>query len=347
MSNEANETITVEPVVDPVIEPTFETVPVETPAPIEPEVKRYEYQPTDEQGRPLGGKQVIKYTTQEELTAGLVKNNVELLRKLRSETRKNRLGISDQEVIPDEQPRYEQPVSFNPKSLSPEDQYELARKLGVDPEQFDTITDELFEVKIGVKPSELRRTLTELQTERVNARALAESNAFMAVNPDYVKCQENSEAIVSWMIKKNLAPVQANYQLAYNTLLNAGVLIANVLDISDDPTPIPEPEPIIPIEPEPVVEPVTPPAPVEFKPAHIPSGFTRETSTDSGPAPAFGDNIVYEVVVGNTKRRYTGLAAVNAMPGDEFKRRVNSDRTFGPTVEKLEKEAAERRRNRR
>jgi hypothetical protein len=84
---------------------------------------------------------------------------------------------------------------------------------------------------------------------------------------------------------------------------------------------------------------------VEFKPARIPSGFTRETSTDSGPAPSFGDDIVYEVVTGNTKRRYTGLAAINAMPSDELKHRVNTIRGFSEKVEKMEREAYERRRN--
>ena len=37
-------------------------------APVE---QRYEYQPVDETGRPIGGKQVIKYTTNEELVTKL------------------------------------------------------------------------------------------------------------------------------------------------------------------------------------------------------------------------------------------------------------------------------------
>ena len=60
------------------------------------EERTHIYQPTDEQGRPIGGKQVIKYTTQDELVNKLQEQNVLIfLRKLREETRKNRLGISD------------------------------------------------------------------------------------------------------------------------------------------------------------------------------------------------------------------------------------------------------------
>ena len=46
------------------------------------------------------------------------------------------------------------------------------------------------------------------------------------------------------------------------------------------------------------------------------------------------------------KRVFKGLAAIDAMPSDEYKRRLLSDRSFAGKVEKLEAEAAKKRRER-
>ncbi len=62
-----------------VIEPAAE---VNTPVVEEP--KRYEYQPTDEDGRPVGGKQVILYITQEELVEKIVSVSARRIRLMRT-----------------------------------------------------------------------------------------------------------------------------------------------------------------------------------------------------------------------------------------------------------------------
>ena len=72
----------------PLTEPN---VPVEAPVVELPEL-RYEYQPTDDNGMNMGGKQVLKYKTTEELIQKLQEQNVLLQRKWREETCKNRLG---------------------------------------------------------------------------------------------------------------------------------------------------------------------------------------------------------------------------------------------------------------
>ena len=59
------------PIVAPIVEEVAPITPEVAPTPVAPVESRYEYQPTDEQGRPLGGKQVIKYTTQEEFATKL------------------------------------------------------------------------------------------------------------------------------------------------------------------------------------------------------------------------------------------------------------------------------------
>ena len=59
------------------VAPVVPVVPVVPVAPVE---LRYEYQPTDEHGRPLGGNQVIMYTTPVVLASNLVEKNTQLVR---------------------------------------------------------------------------------------------------------------------------------------------------------------------------------------------------------------------------------------------------------------------------
>ena len=75
----------------------------------QPVEKIYKYQPTDETGRPIGGVQVIKYTTPEELADKLRDQNVLLVRKLREQTRKVRLGVVEEEEISEDAQRYNSP----------------------------------------------------------------------------------------------------------------------------------------------------------------------------------------------------------------------------------------------
>ena len=93
---------TAEPVVEPVVTPEL----------------RFEFQPTDALGRPLGGKQVIKYHTPDELPQKLVEQNVELVRKLREVTRKQTLGIEDDMKVPDDAQRFESFEEFTPRELA-------------------------------------------------------------------------------------------------------------------------------------------------------------------------------------------------------------------------------------
>lgn len=334
----------------PVVDET-PVVPVEEvpPAPVE---QRYEYQPTDEQGRPIGGRQVIKYFTSDELANKLAEQNTLLVRKLREETRKNRLGIMEPEMIAEDAPRFSETVTFKPKNLSEEDRVRISRNL-LDPDRFDEASEELFTAKLGVSPTELTKTISELQADRIQAKAVAEANAFAQANPGYVSCPENAEAITNWLLRYNLSPVRANFQRAYEKLKAANVLVEIPL-----PPPVPAPEPVVPTVPEPVVPsveeieelPPTPPAPVETpKPvSRVPVALNRSNTDETGVAPtSSGSDIVYEVVVNaktGEKRRFVGLAAVDAMPADEYRRRVMTDPNFTKKVEKLEAEKAARKR---
>lgn len=324
-----------------VTEPIATVIP-EVPAP--PEEKTYTYQPTDEAGRTLGGVQVIKYHTVDELTQKLTEQNTLLVRKLRETTKKNRLGIQDSEEIPQTAPRFDNPVEFAPRHLTADERVKLSRDL-LDPERFDEASDTLFEATVGAKPEALRQTLTNLQVTNLRLLAKAESDAFLQTTPGYYRCQENFETITNWMLKNQLHPIRENFQLAYETLKTAGLLFEAPIVREDVPAALAAPSVIAPVtETEQIpansqsvqAEPsrITTETPTqETRPVtpRVPTGLTRNQTSDAGAAPK--------------KEPYT-LAEINAMPSDIYKRKLLSERGFSELVEKLETEAKEKRNKR-
>jgi len=337
---------------------------------------RFEYQPTDEDNRPIGGKQVIKYRTQDELNHKLVKQNTELIRKLRTETRNNRLGILDQQSIDERAPRNVAGVQFNPRTLSASERLELSQQL-LDPETFDKATQTIVEASYGISGEGLRTVISDLQGKVDNVQAQREVDIFKRRNPEYVICPENMQAIIGWMDRYNLAPVAENFEKAYLFLLDQGVLVtslevvelpvspvtppSNVVGFTEQPPADPneyvEPARVVetlPIENQLPVERVAPtehPAlatepPVAAKPvaSRVPTGLNNGNSRSEGVSAPVGSDIVYEFKqydekgnqVGPT-RTFTGMRAIDAMPPDEYKRRLLSEKGFAAKVEKLMK----------
>lgn len=312
----------------------IETVPVELPE------LRFTYQPTDEDGRELGGKQVIKYKTAEELGAKMAEQNSLLIRKLRSETRKNRLGIYDSDEIPAESPKFSEPISFNPVELTAEQKIQISLDL-LDPDKSEEAANALVTARFGVEPEKVTRALADVQSTNLRILAKIESDAFVANNPDYVKCQSNFEAITSWMVRYDLAPMRENFQLAYDRLKGVGnVLVVRSADV-------PEEEHVAQVI-EPVIHPVVVPtavAPVEEVPATagISTGFTRSNSDSTTTVKPPSDELVYKVVVKGDERVYTGLKAINAMPSEVYKRWILSDPKNAVLEQQLTQEANNRR----
>lgn len=341
------------------------TVVEDAPVALLPE-QRYEYQPTDADGRPIGGKQVIKYTSQDELLFKLQQQNVELIRKLREETKNNRLGISTPETIDDSAPRFKTPTKFEPQVLTKEQRVQLSRDL-LDEDTFDTAVTTIFESASGIKAQDLRTTLTDLQQDNMNLKAQREADKFTAKNTEYIGCPENVQAITNWMLRYDLAPVAENFQKAYDTLKASDLLVTSLevtpAPVYTPPAPAFTPEPVVLEQPlieehvreeipaanlpEAVVEPVA----VKPVVSRVPTGLNRGNSGTAGAVVPLGEEIVYEIIQRDGQGRqvgpairHTGLKAVAAMPSDEYRRRMMSDKNFIRTVEKLEAEAAKRRR---
>ncbi len=138
------------PVVEaPIAAPVVVPVQVVEPPPA-PEEQRYEYQPTDEQGRPMGGIQVVVYRTPDELAEKLANNSTLLLRQLRKERREKALGHSEDRV--DDAEKFQNVVEFKPRDLSADERFRISQGIA-NPETFATSRDELLESAFGAKPA--------------------------------------------------------------------------------------------------------------------------------------------------------------------------------------------------
>ena len=324
---------TVETPISTIVEtPEIIETPAPAPAPEEPEVpeQSYTYQPTDEKGRPLGGKQVIKYKTVDELTQKLTEQNIHLVRKLREESRKVKMGVIETDEIPDTAPRFTQAVEFKPRQLSPDERFQLSRDL-LDPEKFEEATNTLLEARLGGKPEDVTSAMNKIAQDNMKIMAKVESDAFLANNPDYFPCRENFDTLTGYMVTRNLEPTRENFQFAYEKLKRSGENGASlfvgkpeeVQNIVTPPTPIEEP----------VVEstPVRQEVPVK-KVAPPPTGLTN---TQTG-----------EVTGTPVKKYKLTLKDINNMPSEEYKKRLISEKGFAEMVDELEKEAAQSKRNR-
>jgi len=323
--------VAVEPVVEPV-EPVIPPVLVQ---------KRYEYQPVDEHQRPLGGRQVILYNTQDELVEKLQAQNVELIRKLRSVSRDNRLGRTQKDEIAPEIERIQPLINFVEKPLSPEDRFTISQQLA-DPEQFESARDKLFESAIGVKPADLRDTLnrTQLQTEQLVARQNCQE--WMYEHPEVYQCQENVNTVVDYMVKNGLKPTVKNFEFAQLQMQEAGLLLSSpIVREASVPEPVtstpvalvveapklqePAPEPVrineIPVsQAEPSATVIST---VEKRQSQVPSSLNNRISSSTGndATPSVIEKLTY--------------ADIEKMPSDVYKKNLMNP-MFAKHVNELE-----------
>lgn len=303
--------------------------------------KRYEYQPTDEQGRPLGGKQVIVYKTQDELVEKLTTNQVELIRKLRTVTREQRLGIKPNESIPNDAERFDGVVEFKPRELSATERFEISQQLN-DPEKFTDARDRLLESAVGVNPTKLTETLNQQQLYILQMRARDNYIDFVNSGVEYADIPDNRQVMTDWMFKNKLAPTVKNFNLAHSKLKEAGLLLeASVVQQIPMPTPAPATPVVAPVvEPVDGGEPAAPAVPAsriasDVQPqakrqSHVPSGLNDRVSSPSGVEAVDGPSLT--------------LADIDRIPSDKLKGMLNSNKAFRTHYDKLLTEAETRRR---
>lgn len=324
-----------EPVI-PVVETPVEELIVPVTVPVVPEPLpelRYEYQPQDENGRAMGGRQVIIYRTQDELRDKLVHQNTLVLRQLRKVTREKYLG--DNEQMPDDAEKFTGVEEFKPRELSAEERFKLSQRLS-DPETFEAARDELIESALGAKPSKVTETLNEANKFMIQSRAVDNYISFVNSATEYLDSQENRGVLTRWMTKNGLAPTVGNFNRAYSKLKEAGLL-------QDAPVvqqaPVPQPTAVVPVEEEPkpqvpaaeLTRISEPPQPQEKRHSHVPSGLNESNSSATGSLPVGGPSLT--------------LADIDKLPADVYKAKLR-DPAFVKLVNQLEDDAAKRRRAR-
>jgi hypothetical protein len=303
------------------------------PAPLPDQ--RYEYQPADENGRPMGGRQVIVYKTMDELRDKLVKQNELILRQLRKVSREKELGT---ETAVDDAEKFQNMVEFKPRKLSSEERFSLAQKL-TDPETADEARDLFIESAFGAKPEVLARTLNDQQKYIIQQRAVENYVEFVNASPEYYDSAANRETITLYMAKRNHAPTITNFTTAFNKLTQAGLLeVAPVVQQASVPpsAPVVEP-PVVTVEQEP--KPQVPaaaapglgnePQPQVKRHSHVPSGLNASVASAAGSqTPVDGTSLT--------------LADIDKMPSNVYRDWLKVPANAA-LVNRLEQEAAQRR----
>lgn len=192
------------------------TQPIIEPVTEEIKKARYEWQPTDEEGRPLGGKQVVEYTegNLQEAVDAVAQNNVQLQRELRKVKRDQTLGVAPAADI---LPEGLEPLDEEIKPLTAEDRVRLTRDLS-DPEKCDAAAERLYQSSPSYR---------KLSRDVKANRAFNEGRAFAAAHPEFHQCRENAEALMNWCLSRKpaLAPTMKNFEVAFDKLKEAGLLL--------------------------------------------------------------------------------------------------------------------------
>lgn len=316
-------------VIAPNVPPTPELEAPVAPAPEVPAVapveKRYTYQPTDEQGRALGGPQVIVYTTEQELVEKMTKNSIELIRKLRTVTRDARLGKTVED-LPTELDRLPATVQFTEKPLTAEERYSIAQDMN-DPTKFDSARDRLLESALGVPPATLRTAFNQQQLQVQQLIARQNAQEWMGTHPEFYPCAENINTVCDWMVKNGLEPTVKNFEFAQIKMNDAGLLLSSPIVREVQPAPV-LPVPVAETVPKPQVPVVEStrisetPQPQENRQAHVPSSLNNRIASNSGAMPASATAALT-------------LEAIEKMPSDEYRKNL-SNPEFVKRVNELE-----------
>jgi hypothetical protein len=315
--------------------PTAVVPPTPPAAPAELPEQRYEYQLCDEDGRPMGGKQVIVYRTPEELREKLTKNQEQAVRQLRKVTREKAFGSTEPK---DDAEKFQNIAEFKPRELSADERFALAQKIS-NPDTAAEARDLFIESAFGVKPEVLARTLNDTNKFIAQQRAVENYVEFVNTSEGYYDSPANRDAVTRWMAKRNYAPTIANFKTAFDKLAQDGLLEVNpvVQQASVTPSvPVVEP-PVVTVEPE--SKPQTPAAaapglgtvepPQAKRHSHVPSGLNASVASAAGPnVPVDGHSVT--------------LADIDKLPSDVYRAKLK-DPKFVALVNRLESEAAQKR----
>ena len=212
-----------EPAPAPVDEPQIVEQPAEQPAAVVPPApvvetpaelpeKTYEYVITDDNGKQIGGKQVFKYRTQDELIEKLRDSNVHVRRmaqKLREDKLMNGTDVPEDATAAE-------PLVLRQR-LSAEERAAWEAKLE-DPA-------EAAKAQYVLDRDDDRGVQNTLLTSNYENRVLLSIESFKNRNRDYVLSQDSAAKLIGYVERRGLDPTNPrNYQKAYDALRENGII---------------------------------------------------------------------------------------------------------------------------
>ena len=248
---------------------------VETPAELPEQI--YEYFITDDSGKQIGGKQVFKYRTQDELIEKLRDSNVHVRRmaqKLREDKLMNGTDVPEDATAAE-------PLVLRQR-LSAEERAAWEAKLE-DPA-------EAAKAQYVLDRDDDRGVQNTLLTSNYENRVLLSIESFKNRNRDYVLSQDSAAKLIGYVERRGLDPTNPrNYQKAYDALRENGIIAdasgnqAAETVLAPAPPTVREEKTVLAAAPAPAATRISEPAVAAKRPvAQIPTGLSNADQVSEG-----------------------------------------------------------------
>jgi hypothetical protein len=136
----------------------------------------------------------------------------------------------------------QKPAAPVQQQLTPDQRFQIARDI-TDPAKSDQAIAALLRAQ-GIPVEEVRGIINAQREQQEHDEALEESQAFVAMTPDWNPSEHNKSMLVNYMKNNNMAPTRHNLSLAFEALREAGLVQPKPEETSNTNEPETYPEPI-------------------------------------------------------------------------------------------------------
>lgn len=177
------------------------------------EMLEYRFRTKLEDGTLVGGEQVVRAETQDELMDKAAENYNQLWRHSREEKLKREMAAPAPEGAKTAPPTF----IPKPRPLTAEERMRFTRDI-VNPATADEALDLAIEAKLGAKSAEISQSLARNDKNASAIRAAQESTLWAEAHPEVIFSANNRRDLATWIAKHNLEFTVENYDLALQTL---------------------------------------------------------------------------------------------------------------------------------
>lgn len=223
----------------------------------EPKKFRREIQPKDDAGNAIGQPHVYEADSEQELFDKMADGIANGTKKIHELTKESRLGGPRPAPEGIELDAVLTPAQI--RDLTPDERFTLSMQLK-DPDTMQDAFDRLAEARFGRKPAEIAKLANAADSIDREIKAHNAANEFADNTPQFVHCQANSEAMLSYMTKNNMARTVKNFNIAFKELSADGLLVLKTTEATPatpaaevtptrteaEVTPVPQPKAVLP-----------------------------------------------------------------------------------------------------